>query len=128
MKQKSIGFKVGATIVPIMVVIFIILELLIVSTFKDSTKKLSEKNLNMLGESIFQTLRGGMNLGSSEEIEKIIKKAGEINGVKELKVFRSQKVDELFGAKKHYIETPDIKNVFVTKKEKKIFLGLSLFI
>jgi methyl-accepting chemotaxis protein len=120
MKQKSIGFKVGATIVPIMVIIFVVLELLIVSTFKDSTKELSEKNLNMLGDSIFQTLRGGMNLGSSEEIEKIIKEAGEIDGVKELKVFRSKKVDELFGTKKSYSLTQDIKSVFQTKKEKKV--------
>jgi len=119
MKTNSIGFKVALTITVIMVTIFVALQITIVSSFKSSSSKLSEKNLEMLSESVFQTLRGGMNLGSAEEIEKVIKNASQIKGIKKIEVYRSKIVDDLFGAKNHKEINSDIKSVFETSKGKK---------
>ena len=107
-----------------MIVVFIILQFLITISFQSSSLKLSEENLDMFGNSVFQTLRIGMNLGSKEEINKVIKNARKIEGVKDLNVYRSTLIDELFGANKEAHKINNIaKEVFRTKKDTKVIIN-----
>jgi methyl-accepting chemotaxis protein len=51
----------------------------------------------MLSDSIFQTLRMGMNTGESAVVADVLHKAKKIDGVKNLQLYRTQKVNETFG-------------------------------
>ena len=95
--RKGIGFKIGFTLIPLLLVSFIILQFFIVSEFKKSSQIQSENNLNLLSHSVFQTVRAAMNLGDRALIDKSLKDAGEMKGIKELKIHQSQAVIDTFG-------------------------------
>jgi len=95
--KKGIGLKIGLTLIPLLLVSFIILQFFIISEFKKSSQMQSENNLNLLSQSVFQTVRAAMNLGDRDLIEKSLHDAGEMKGIKELKIHQSQSVIELFG-------------------------------
>lgn len=94
--RKGIGFKIGFTLIPLLLVSFIILQFFIVSEFKKSSQIQSENNLNLLSHSVFQTVRAAMNLGDRALIDKSLK-LGEMKGIKELKIHQSQTVIDTFG-------------------------------
>ena len=68
--RKGIGLKIGLTLIPLLLVSFIILQFFIVGEFKKSSQIQSENNLNLLSQSVFQTVRAAMNLGDRALIEK----------------------------------------------------------
>lgn len=71
---------------------FIVLQFFIVGEFKKSAQIQSENNLNLLTHSVFQTVRAAMNLGDRALIDKSLRDAGEMKGIKELKIHQSQVV------------------------------------
>lgn len=95
--KKGIGIKIGFTLVPLLLCIFIVLQFFIVGEFKKSSEIQSENNLNLLSQSVFQTVRAAMNLGDRALIEKSLRDAGEMKGIKELKIHQSQAVLDTFG-------------------------------
>ena len=95
--RKGIGLKIGLTLIPLLLGSFIILQFFIVGEFKKSSQIQSENNLNLLSQSVFQTVRAAMNLGDRALIEKSLKDAGEMKGIKELKIHQSQVVLDTFG-------------------------------
>ena len=73
--KKGIGTKIGFTLIPLLLVSFVILQFVIVGEFKKSSQIQSENNLNLLSQSVFQTVRAAMNLGDRALIEKSLKSA-----------------------------------------------------
>lgn len=95
--KRGIGLKIGLTLIPLLLGSFIILQFFIVNEFKKSSQIQSENNLNLLSQSVFQTVRAAMNLGDRALIEKSLQEAGEMKGIKELTIHQSQVVIDTFG-------------------------------
>jgi len=95
--KKGIGLKIGLTLIPLLLISFIILQFFIISAFKKSSQMESENNLNLLSQSVFQTVRAAMNLGDRDLIEKSLHDAEKMKGIQELKLHQSQAVIDFFG-------------------------------
>jgi methyl-accepting chemotaxis protein len=91
-KQKMVFSLVIGTLIGSIGIIY-----LVNNSFKSLGNSQAEKTLMMLSESIFQTLRMGMNTGESAVVEDVLHKAKKIDGVKNLQLYRTQKVNEAFG-------------------------------
>ncbi len=118
---RSIKSKTIFGILTMLTIGSIVLGLFLYFSLKNLNEKNTKISLGMVGTSIFQTLRNGMNFGDPAVIETITKDAKKnIKGLENIKVYKSQKIIELFNAKQQYKITPEVKSVFLTK-EKKFF-------
>jgi len=97
MIKKSIGLKIAFTLIPVLLVSFIILQFIIVNEFQKSSMQQSERSLNTFSQSVFQTVRAAMNLGDPAMIKKSLDDAGAMDGIVELKIHKSQAVIDTFG-------------------------------
>ena len=97
MIKKSINLKIAFTLIPVLLVSFIILQFVIVNEFQKSSIKQSERSLNTFSQSVFQTLRTAMNLGDPAIIKKSLEDAAAMDGITELKIHKSQSVIDTFG-------------------------------
>ncbi|MEF3191799.1 MAG: methyl-accepting chemotaxis protein [Campylobacterales bacterium] len=95
--HKKIGFKVAMALISILLITSGFLQWLISSGFREFQLTSGKQHLEMLSQSIFQTVRGAMNQGDPKIVEETLKNAGEIKGVKRLVIHRSLQVAELFG-------------------------------
>ncbi|ADR33301.1 methyl-accepting chemotaxis sensory transducer [Sulfuricurvum kujiense DSM 16994] len=86
------------------------------TTFHDFSNETAKRSLNMLSESIFQTLSGSMLAGDPAVVNEAIKHAQEIDGIENLKVQKSQQVIDLFGLDEKFSDEPMVQEVFKTKK------------
>ena len=120
--KRGIGLKIGFTLIPLLLVSFIILQFFIVSEFKKSSQIQSENNLNLLSQSIFQTVRAAMNLGDRALIEKSLTDAGEMKGIKELKIHQSQVVIDTFGINAKPTTDEAVVNIFKNPKQHSVTL------
>lgn len=71
---------------------------------------------NMLGDSIFQTVRMSMNFGDREVMDAGLKQAGEIEGVQGVSIFRSDIVNEIYSPDEKQTSREDIIKIFESKK------------
>jgi len=97
MIKKSIGLKIAFTLIPVLLVSFIILQFVIVNEFQKSSIEQSQRSLNTFSQSVFQTVRAAMNLGDPAMIKKSIDDAAAMDGIIELKIHKSQSVIDTFG-------------------------------
>ncbi|MDD3342903.1 MAG: methyl-accepting chemotaxis protein, partial [Sulfurospirillaceae bacterium] len=118
--KKGIGFKIGFTLIPLLLISFITLQFFIVSEFKLSSLKQSENNLNLLSQSVFQTVRSAMNLGDREMIAKSLNDAGQMKGITELKIHQSQAVIDTFGTNAKPSSEPIVEGLFKNPISKNI--------
>ena len=86
------------------------------TTFHDFSNETAKRSLNMLSQSIFQTLSGSMLAGDPKVVQEAINNAQTIEGIEKLKVEKSQAVIDLFGLDTRFTDEPMIKEVFKTKK------------
>ena len=114
--KKSIGLKISFTLIPVLLISFVILQFAIISGFKDSSLQLTERNLNMLSKSVFQTIRATMSLGDPVMIEKAVKDAGEIEGISSVAIHKSQGVIDAFGLESKVSTDPVIVGQFKNPK------------
>lgn len=82
----------------------------------DLAQKTSQKSLQMLSESIFQTLRVSMNMGDPKIVEETFVQAKKIPGIESLGVAKSQQVIEAFGLNAEPTKDTDILKTFKTKE------------
>ncbi|TXE78874.1 HAMP domain-containing protein [Campylobacter peloridis] len=97
---KSIGAKISLAMILTLLISFIIMQIILQKDSQQTTDRISRANLDTLSTSVFQTLRMAMNLGDPAIIEQAIKEAGEIEGIKDIKIYPSQSTIELFEMKK----------------------------
>lgn len=103
-----------------LVVFFIIgvvgLIALLQSNFNKLATKESTHTVNMLSQSIFYTIRAGMNIGSRDAIEASVEDSKSIPGVEDLKVYQAPSVVELFAIQDPLVPTDAVRKVFETKE------------
>jgi len=76
----------------------------------------TKKSLEMLNESIFQTLKNAMNTGVTQQIVDAEEAAREIEGVRSLVVAKSQALIEMYSPQSTFTKDTDILNTFKLKK------------
>lgn len=97
---NSISKKVILGISVVLLICFGIIQAVIVSQFQSYSQEEVNKNISMVAESIFQTVKTSMNAGDPEIITKAVHEAAKIDGVSSLKIYRSDVVSEIFGLEK----------------------------
>ncbi len=122
MIRKSIGFKIAFTLIPVLLVCFIVLQFVIVNEFKRSSIQQSERSLNIFSQSVFQTVRAAMNLGDPAMIKKSLDDAAAMDGIVELKIHQSQSVIDTFGLTSKPSSEKLIVNLLKNPKVKTITL------
>ncbi|AFL68787.1 methyl-accepting chemotaxis protein [Sulfurospirillum barnesii] len=120
--QRGLGVKIGLTLIPLLLVSFIVLQFFIVSEFRKSSQLQSETNLDLLSQSVFQTVRATMNLGDRELIEKSLHDAGQMKDIKELKIHQSQAVIDAFGINAKLSSDEAVVSIFKNPRSKNIEL------
>ncbi len=83
---------------------------------KKSNIKSTKKYLDMLNQSIFQTLRNSMNTGDPIQIQQAEEHAKEINGVKSLFVAKSKSLIEMYSPEEPYTKDKELLSAFSTKE------------
>ena len=86
------------------------------TTFHDFSNETAKRSLNMLSQSIFQTLSGSMLAGDPAVVAEAITNAQKIEGIEALKVEKSQAVIDLLAPEGKFTSEPLIKEVFKNKK------------
>ena len=84
---------------------------------KELTLNSQIKSIDMLGDSIFQTLQIGMLFGDPTIIKKAENNARNIEGIEKLVVAKSQKVIKLFSLNETVSNNKNIIKAFQTKKQ-----------
>jgi methyl-accepting chemotaxis protein len=115
---SSIRFKIVISLIAVLIVTSAALQWVVITNFKNSQFAAGEKQLHMLGESVFQTVRGAMNFGDPKVVQATLAKAAGIKGVKSLDIYKSKKVVELFGGKQAPNLPKEVEEVFKSPKEK----------
>ncbi|MFH0710180.1 MAG: methyl-accepting chemotaxis protein [Pseudomonadota bacterium] len=115
--RRSIGLKIMLYLIAILLITSVVLQLVVTREFKEAQLESGKKHLQMLSASVFQTVRGAMNLGDPVAVEETIKKAGEIDGVKKLTIYKSPQVIELFKLPQQSEIPKEAVNVFKNVKE-----------
>ena len=85
-------------------------------TFHDFSNATAKRSLDMLSQSIFQTLTQSMLAGDPKVVAQSIEHAKGIDGITDITIERSKAVDELFGAHGSSSDDLLIKKIFETKK------------
>lgn len=86
------------------------------TTFHDFSNDTAKRSLNMLSQSIFQTLSGSMLAGDPAVVAEAIANAQKIDGIEALKVEKSQAVIELLAPDSKFTNEPMIQEIFKMKK------------
>jgi len=116
---KTIKSKLQIGIVSFFILMGVTIVLFIISNFQHLSQENTNRSLQMLSTSVFQTLRTSMNFGDPEIVENTIHNARkEIHGLKQLNIYKSDLVVQLFGIPNKEKITPEIETIFQTKKEK----------
>lgn len=108
---KIIGAMIAGLIVGGIVIVFFM-----TANSRDLANKTSQKSLQMLSESIFQTLRISMSMGDPKMVEETLIRAKKIQGIESLGVAKSQQVIEAFGLKAEISKDPAILKSFNSKE------------
>ncbi|MDD2828564.1 MAG: methyl-accepting chemotaxis protein [Sulfuricurvum sp.] len=86
------------------------------STFHNFSNDTAKRSLTMLSQSIFQTMSGSMLAGDPKVVAEAISHAQEIEGIKNLKIEKSQAVIDLFGLDAKFSDEPMVQAIFKNKK------------
>ncbi len=115
--RRSIGLKIVLSLIAILLITSAMLQWVVTREFKEAQLESGKKHLQMLSESVFQTVRGAMNLGDPVVVEETLKKAGEIKGVKKLTIYKSPQVIELFNLQNTGTISQEVADVFKNSKQ-----------
>ena len=83
---------------------------------KSELQKEVKKNLEVLSQSIYQTMTTSMLLGDPKTVMATEKNARDIKGVKHLHVYKSKQIIKDFSLKEKYTSNSEILGVFKSKK------------
>ena len=88
------------------------------STLQSLSNTTTKKSLQMLSESIFQTLTTSMMLGDPAVVEEAFKKANDIEGIDNLNVTKSKAVIQLFAPQETFTSNALMREVLNNKTTK----------
>ena len=111
---KTFRAKMIFTLVVFFIVGVLGLIALLRSNFNSLATQESTRTANMLSQSIFYTIRAGMNMGSRDAINASVEDSKSIPGVEDVKIYQSSSVVELFAIQEPLIPTAIVQNVLDT--------------
>ncbi len=114
----SIKSRIIGSILVIGIAGFALLYFYLESTFNDFSRQNAKRSLDMLSDSVFQTVTLSMMSGDPSAIKAALQTASDINGVEKLDVARNKSVIELFGGNERFSQDPLVQEVFKTQQAK----------
>jgi methyl-accepting chemotaxis protein len=98
----------------------VLLYFYLAGDYKSLIKDNTQKYLQMFSESVFQSVRMGMNSGDPAVVEDTVHTAKKIPGVEKLSIHKSQGVIDFFGLQTEVTKDADIREVLASGKDKTI--------
>ncbi|WP_104746448.1 methyl-accepting chemotaxis protein [Helicobacter bilis] len=93
------------------------LYLTIANGFNKMAAKEGKEIAQMIGDSVFQTIRMGMNIGVREVMDAGIEEASKIEGIESISIYRAKSIDEIWGERDSKSIPADIEKIFSTKEQ-----------
>ncbi|MFT7003870.1 MAG: methyl-accepting chemotaxis protein [Sulfurimonas sp.] len=115
---KTVKSKVIISILTLSILGLIGLPYYISTILDNLSEKTTKQSINMLSESIFQTITGSMMLGDPAAIHEAFKEARKIEGIDTLEIARSKAVIEVYSPGEAFSTDTLIQEVMNTKKTK----------
>jgi methyl-accepting chemotaxis protein len=115
---SSVKLKVAISILALSIIGIIGLPYYLSHTLEKLSNDASKKSLNMLSESIFQTMTSSMMLGDPKVVMEAFNNARKIDGIKNLNIEKSKAVIETFAPNERYTKDPLIIDVLKNKTTK----------
>ena len=115
--SRKLSYKIVFWLFVLMTIGSLTIIYLVSTSVKESSIKATKKNLMMLSNSMFQSLRNSMNTGDPVQIKKAEDDARAINGVNNLVIAKSKALIKLYSHGSNF--TSD-KTVIKAFKEKKV--------
>jgi len=116
--KSKIRYKIVFSMFVLMTISAFITMGLVYYNVSNNSKKIAIKNLEMVNDAIFQSLRNAMNTGDPAVIERAEKEASSIKGFEKLKVEKSKKLIELYSPETPFTNDSNVLNVMKNKKRK----------
>jgi len=117
---KSVKAKVIASVLSLSIVGLLGITYYLSSTLENLSNTSSKKSLNMLSQSIFQTMTTSMMLGDPAVVEKTFHNAREIEGIDSLAITKSKAVIEVYAPEEKFTKNPLLLDVLQNKSTKLI--------
>jgi len=115
---SSVKSKVIVSILSFSVIGLVAMSLYLSSTLHSMSNTSAKKSLEMVSESIFQTMTTSMMMGDPDVVEKAFNDAKNIDGIEKLNITKSKAVIEVYAPKEKYTTDALILNVLNSKKIK----------
>lgn len=90
------------------------------TTLHNLSNKTTKRSLNMLSESIFQTMTGSMLMGDSATVAEAFKEARKIEGIETLNIAKSKAVLEVYAPDEPFTKDPLLIDAINNKSKKVI--------
>ncbi len=116
MNLKTIKSKIIFTLVMFFSVGVAMISSYVFMSFDSIMQASAKRNVSTVAQTAFIAVRNAMNLGSAEIIEETIKKAKDIEDIKNIKIAKSQSVIDTFGLNEQITQDQKILSVFNTKQ------------
>lgn len=117
---KSIKSKVVLSLLTVSILGLIGMSSYLSDTLQTLSNTTSKKSLNMLSNSIFQTMTTSMMMGDPTIVKHTLESAQKIDGIEALKIFKSKAVQETYAPDEEYTKDALIRDVLENKSTKLI--------
>ena len=115
---KKLNTKIIISMVVIFSFITVVLYVFLSRDYSGLISNTTKKYINILSDSIFQSVRMGMNSGDSQIVKDTLEDAKKIEGVENLKIYKSKVVIEFFGLNEKESNDKDVRDVLKSKRVK----------
>lgn len=115
---SSVKSKVIASIAAVSLLCLVAISYYLSSTLHDLSNSSTKKSLQMLSESIFQTMTGSMMMGDPAVVADAYNKAKTIEGIESLEISKSHAVIEIYAPDEKYTQDPLVADVLKNKEIK----------
>jgi len=117
---SSVKAKVIASILSISIIGLISIIYFFSSTLHEFSNTTTKKSLQMLSESIFQTMTGSMMMGDPAVVADAFERAKNIEGIESLTVWQSRAVMEVYPSQKEFTTDSFVVDALTNKETKVI--------
>lgn len=117
---KTVKSKVIASLVSLSFIGLIGSSYYLSATLQDLSNKTTKQSLEMLSESIFQTLTGSMSAGDPTVVEAAVHEASNIDGIEYLHVAKSKAVIEIYAPNERFTQDSILQEVLKSKTKRVI--------
>ncbi len=114
---KTFRSKVLFTLSIFIICGFSVLYFVISNGYNKMVVKEGKDIAQMIGESVFQTIRMSMNVGIREVMDVAIDEARGIRGIESAVIYKSKLVEEMYGNPNKQAIPPDIQEIFNSKTQ-----------